>query len=206
MEARVAMRRFIRIVGSLCIAALVLGCTRSAHAQTPDASVGAALRNLASRSGLVFVGRVTAVSARGGVVEVSFAVEQPVLGSVGASYTLREWAGLWAAGQPRYRVGQRAMFFLHPPNAAGLSSPVDGMEGVVPVVATAANQPRLLDVRRLAARAQRKTGLPLDPPEKSAIALNDAAGCIAAWRSPGPEPKRLPLPIAMPPEPVDALR
>jgi hypothetical protein len=147
---------------------------------------------------------VTDVRPRGGEVEVSFAVEQPVLGSMGARYTLREWAGLWAAGQPRYRVGQRAMFFLHPPNAAGLSSPVDGMEGIVPVVATAANEPALLDVRRLATRVRRTPGASLDPPEQSALELSEAAKVVAQWRSVAPEPRRLPLPSAMPPERADA--
>ncbi len=172
----------------------------------PDAGIGDALRNLASRSGVVFAGRVTAVTPRGGVMEVSFAVDRPILGSVDAAYTLREWSGLWTVGQPRYRVGQRALIFLHPPNAAGLSSPVDGMDGVLPVVATAANEPLLLDVRRLATRVQRTTGTPLGSSKSGAITLSDAARLVAAWRTPQPEPQRLPLPVAMPLERGDAVR
>ena len=118
------MRRVILMIVSLCIALLAVGCAGAARAQIPqlrgpDSSVGAALRSLASRAGVVFVGRVTAIVPQGGVVEVSFAVEQQVLGMVGETYSLREWAGLWAAGQQRYRVGQRAMFFLHAPGVAG---------------------------------------------------------------------------------------
>ena len=192
------MRRILFIAVSLCLAALAVGCARTAYAQAPevsapDSSLGAALRSLASRSGVVFVGRVTSVVPHGGVVQVSFAVEQPVLGAVGAVYTLREWASLWAAGQPRYRVGQRAMVFLHPPNAAGLSTPVDGMEGVVPVIATTADRTPLLDVRRLATRVLRAPGTPLDPPERSAVALSDGARVVAGWRTTALEPKRLPL-------------
>ena len=93
------MRRILFAMVLLCLVALAVGCARPACAQTPDASapdgsVGAALRNLASRAGAVFVGRVTAVTQSDGVVELSFAVELPVMGVTGATYTLREWAGL----------------------------------------------------------------------------------------------------------------
>jgi hypothetical protein len=164
----------------------------------PDTSVGAALRSLASRAGVVFVGRVTAIVPQGGVVEVRFAVEQPVLGAVGATYSMREWAGLWAGGQPRYRVGQRAMFFLHAPGAAGLSSPVDGMEGVVPVLASG-DDGAALDVRWLSARVLRATGAPMADAENGAVALSEARSVITAWRTSQMEPKRLPLPVEMRP-------
>jgi hypothetical protein len=197
------MRRVILTVVSICIAVLVVGCASAACAQAPqvlgpDTSVGAALRSLASRAGVVFVGRVTAVVPRGGVVEVSFAVEQPVLGAVGATYSMREWAGLWAAWQPRYRVGQRAMFFLHAPGAAGLSSPVDGMEGMVPVLATGDGAPEL-DVRWLAARVLRASGAPIADAENGAVALSEARSVVAAWRTSQAEPKQLPLPVEMRP-------
>jgi hypothetical protein len=93
-------------------------------------------------------------------------------------------------------VGQRAMFFLHAPSAAGLSTPVDGMEGIVPVIATGADQAPLLDVRRLAGRVQRAPGQPLDTAERGAVALSDARSIVAGWRSVQPEPRRLPLPVA----------
>jgi hypothetical protein len=204
------MRRVILTVVALCLAVLVVGCARTAYAQAsqvrgPDASVGAALRSLASRAGVVFVGRVTAIVPRSGVVEVSFAVEQPVLGAVDATYSMREWAGLWAAGQSRYRVGQRAMFFLHAPNAAGLSSPVDGMGGVVPVLANGAGGEEL-DVRWLATRVLRAPGAPMADAENGAIALSEARSVIAAWRTSQLEPKRLPLPVEMRPVAVPVMQ
>jgi hypothetical protein len=205
------MRRILFLAVSLCLAALAVGCAATARAQTadasaPDSTLGAALRNLASRSGVVFVGRVTAITPQPGVVEVRFAVEQPVLGLTAATYTLREWSGPWSGSPPRYRVGQRGLFFLHPPNVAGLSTPVDGMEGIVPVIPTRADQGPLLDVRRLATRLQRTPETPLDSAQKGAIALSDARSVVAGWRSVQPELKRLPLPNAIPPERADALR
>jgi hypothetical protein len=189
------MRRAMLTVLLLC--AGVEACAQAGEVRGPDTSVGAALRSLASRAGVVFVGQVTAIVPQGGVVEVRFAVEQPVLGAVGATYSMREWAGLWAGGQPRYRVGQRAMFFLHAPGAAGLSSPVDGMEGVVPVLASDGGA--ALDVRWLAARVLRATGAPMADAENGAVALSEARSVVAGWKTSELEPKRLPLPVEMRP-------
>jgi hypothetical protein len=193
------MRRLILTVWLLCPA--MAACAQAAQVRGPDTSVGAALRSLASRAGVVFVGRVTAIAPQGGVVEVSFAVEQPVLGALGATYSMHEWAGLWEAGQQRYRVGQRAMFFLHATGVAGLSSPVDGMEGVVPVLASGDGVPEL-DVRWLAARVLRAQGAPMADAENGVVALNEARSVVAAWRTSQAEPKRLPLPVEMRPAAV----
>lgn len=70
-----------------------------------------------------------------GVVEVKFRVEQAVKGpAAGSVYTLREWAGLWSAmGGGQYRLGQRLLVFLYAPDARGMSSPVRGLDGAVPL-------------------------------------------------------------------------
>lgn len=151
-------------------------------APTVDTSVGGALRSLASRAGVVFVGQVMAVERSGGVVEVRFSVQEVVQGAVGATYTLREWAGLWAGGQQRYAVGQRALWFLNAPNGAGLSSSVDGMEGVVPLVPMGADAAPLLDVRRLATRIQRTVGQPMTV---EAVVLPEAVASLATGKEPG---------------------
>jgi hypothetical protein len=173
----------------------------AAKVAMPDASVGAALRNMASRAGLVFVGQVGKIERKGGVVEITFGVDQVVLGSAGATYTLREWGGLWVEGEQRYRVGQRVMVFLNAPSAAGLSSPVDGMEGIVPVVPMGANVAPLLDVRRPAARVQRLQGQPM---RDEAIALPEAASVVAAWNTDVvAEPEKKLLPVGWKPAPVE---
>jgi len=173
----------------------------------PDASVAAALRSLASRSGVVFEGRVTAIRPVGGVVEIVFRVEQPLLGDVGPVYTLREWGGLWAAGQSRYMVGERIAVFLHAPGKAGLSSPVDGMEGILPVVQVSADSEPLLDVRRLAARVLRPVGSPLVDAGNGAMTLAEVKDVVTGWRRPArPEPVRRPLPIGIERAPVEAVR
>jgi hypothetical protein len=157
----------------------------------PDATLGDALHSLASRAGVVFVGQVISIERKRGAVEVHFAVQQVVQGEVGATYTLREWAGLWPQGEQRYVLGQRAMIFLHPVSVAGLSSPVDGMEGIVPLVPTGADVPPVLDTRRLATRVKRAVGQPLST---ESVTLADAIGAIKGNAAPGElPPHQLPI-------------
>ena len=104
-------------------------------------TVEAALRAMSSQAAVMFVGKVTGVRRVGGdglqaagVVEVTFAVEKGMRGvGDGETYVLREWGGLWSAADKRYLVGSRLMMLLHAPGATGLSSPVSGMDGAIPV-------------------------------------------------------------------------
>jgi hypothetical protein len=172
----------------------------------PAMSVAGVLRGLAARADVVFVGQVQSIKPEGGVVVVTFEVQQAVLGVVGGTYVMREWAGRWTGGQQRYWVGQRAMFFLHAPSAAGLSSSVDGMMGVVPVVPMGANADALLDVRWLASRVRRDVGSPMVDAETGAVALADAVAVTKSWQTTSvPEPKSVALPLNMRPVavPVD---
>jgi hypothetical protein len=196
-------------MGRFCVGvlgiALTAGCACSSAAQSPagtvpETSVGIVLRNLAARAGVVFVGQVVRIEHETGTVEVVFQVDQPVLGAVGATYTLREWNGLWSGGQQRFRLGERAMLFLHRPKgqAAGLGSPVDGMEGVVPVVVQGANAAALLDVRWLAARVRRPLGAPIADAADGAIALSDATALVQQWQqNDWVEPLPRPLPAGV---------
>jgi hypothetical protein len=126
--------------------ALVLGAqgqtagTVIDDAATPQ-DVVTALHQMADRAGVIFVGRVAGVRRQdgggvaSGVVEVTFEVDQAIRGcAAGTPFVLREWAGLWEADDQRYRVGQRLLMLLHALNAAGMSSPVDGMDGAIPIV------------------------------------------------------------------------
>src|ERR1700761_1635733 len=126
----------------------------------PDASVSAALANLSQRAATVFVGQVVDIRRNAGEVEIQFRVDTPVVGQTGGGYTPREWAGKWPQGHSRYRLGQRALVFLHGTSSAGLSSVVDGAEGMVPVMSDT-DGTVLLDVRRLSTRVQRQIGEPL---------------------------------------------
>jgi hypothetical protein len=120
------------------------------------------LHQLSDEADVIFAGQVLAIRrTNSGVVEVEFRVDQAIRGcSVGTPYVLREWDGLWAGDNQRYRVGQRLLMLLHAPSAAGMSSPVGGLDGAIPIrqggtpLADFATprQPPFVDLRWLGAR------------------------------------------------------
>lgn len=133
-------------------------------ADTTDATVDAVLHSMVGHAGVIFLGTVLDVqrvspSAEGatGVVQVVFSVDRGIRGAAtGSRYDLREWAGLWVGNDDRFRVGQRLLLLLHAPGPGGLSSPVGGMDGAIPIRAgaNAAAEP-LVDLRWVAARVSR---------------------------------------------------
>lgn len=110
--------------------------------QPVPAATAAVLQAMAARAGVIFAGSVLQVQRHdaAGYVDVTFAVEHAVRGVVHAGnstprYELREWAGLWTGGD-RYRVGQRVLILLAGRGPQGMSAPVGGMAGVIPLIAT----------------------------------------------------------------------
>ena len=108
-------------------------------AETTPQTIESALHAMAQQAAVIFAGQVVAVRRQDpvngatGVVEIDFAVNDAVRGVSGSAYTLREWAGLWTGGDQPFRVGQRFLMLLHAPSAAGLNSPVGGMDGAIPI-------------------------------------------------------------------------
>jgi len=112
----------------------------SADSQTHPQTVMDILHQMSDRADVIFAGQVLAIrrpdgeGATPGIVEVEFRVDQAIRGcTAGTPYILREWGGLWVAGNQRYRVGQRILMLLHAPSAGGMSSPVDGLDGAIPI-------------------------------------------------------------------------
>jgi hypothetical protein len=112
----------------------------SVVAQAIPQTVEDVLRVMSDKAAIVFAGQVTAVrphedgAAASGYVEIDFHVDEAIRGCAsGETYTLREWAGLWAGNPHRYRVGQHLLMLLHAPGLSGLSSPVGGMDGMIPI-------------------------------------------------------------------------
>lgn len=119
--------------------------TLGADAHSPVAPATAQLlEQMTGAAAVVFAGEVISIrrptgyagsaqAAAEGVVIIGFRVGEAVRGCVsGSVYTLREWAGLWL-GTDRYRVGQRLLIFLHNADQGGLSSPVHGVAGAIPL-------------------------------------------------------------------------
>jgi hypothetical protein len=195
----------MRAIRTVCALAVLLAAG-SGRAQiaagAPPGTVEDALHAMAQQAAVIFAGQVVGVRRAGGmdgatgVVEIEFAVDDAVRGVSGSQYTLREWAGLWAGGDQPLRAGQRYLMLLHAPSVAGLSSPVGGMDGAIPIREPAqpalaepgrgtrirADQ-RVVDLRWVATRAVRPilyaagvhpTSLPVAV-HAEAIAESDAA-------------------------------
>jgi len=126
------------LVGPVAALVLVLAARGQTAIAVDDTAtpqdIETALHQMSDKAGVIFVGQVAKVRRRGGVVEITFEVDQAVRGCSVGSYVLREWAGLWEGDDQRYRVGERLLMLLHAPGASGMSSPVDGMDGAIPIV------------------------------------------------------------------------
>jgi len=132
LHNRPALPALCLLAANLAFAPLV---SSQETAPTPT-TVEEALQQIAAAAGVIFVGEVTAIKWRQGE-NGSFRVDDAVLGcAAGSTYKLNEWAGLWAGGDPRYRVGQRLLMLLHPPGVLGVSSPVGGTAGAIPIRGT----------------------------------------------------------------------
>ena len=193
-------------MGACCLPVAVLLIASFGYAQDADAgdtTVEGALHRMSDQAGVVFVGEVIAIrhiageGGASGVVEVEFRVDQAVRGcTAGGSYVLREWAGLWSGGDQRYRVGQRLLMLLHAPGAGGVTSPVGGMAGAIPIrgsasslqaSATASSTPSpVADLRWVGTRLQRtiayrnsSSSLATAASTPKAVTANDAASDVS---------------------------
>ncbi|QNI36608.1 hypothetical protein [Edaphobacter albus] len=127
---------------SLLFALLLFALPSPAPAQeiAVPQSLEDALHRMSDDAGIIFAGEVTAIrhlageQDSSGIVEVDFRVDQAIRGCSTGAYTLREWSGLWQGSDQRYRIGQRFLMLLHTPNAAGLTSPVEGPDGAIPLL------------------------------------------------------------------------
>jgi hypothetical protein len=200
------MGRFLRTISLLRMLWIgVLLMTSLAHGQVAPAGPAAQpqtvvdiLHDLSDKADIIFAGQVLAIRhPDDGVVEVEFRVDEAIRGcTAGTPYILREWAGLWAGDSQRYRVGQRLLMLLHAPSAAGMSSPVGGLDGAIPIrqggvanpsaeVATPP-QPPYVDLRWLGAKLTRavsyrqETIRPAKPVDSQPLFFDQPAHGIAS--------------------------
>lgn len=132
------LRVFVRLNAAVVLLMAPMGwgqASTSAGSQT----VTDVLHQMSDRADVIFMGQVLTVhlpeggSPASGIVEIQFRVDEAIRGCQTGPYVLHEWGGLWAGGNGRYRVGQRLLMLLHAPGAGGLSSPVGGLDGAIPI-------------------------------------------------------------------------
>jgi hypothetical protein len=178
------MGRFLRTTFLLRALAITALTAQLAHGQAgpvvQSQTVVDILHQLSDKAEVIFAGQVLAIRRpNDGVIEVEFRVDQAIRGcTAGTPYVLREWAGLWAGDNQRYRVGQRLLMLLHAPSAAGMSSPVGGLDGAIPIrqggAATAPGddiatppQPPYVDLRWLGARLPHAVSYQSEPARRA---------------------------------------
>ena len=102
------------------------------------ANAQSALVTMVANAAVIFAGHVLSIAPGNGFVDVTFRIDEPVRGgSKLGVYVLREWAGLWSGTPDRYHVGERLLMLLTARGASGMSAPVGGDEGIVPILPNA---------------------------------------------------------------------
>lgn len=133
--ARISLGLRAGVFAGLMLASVAYGQNVPAASSASPQTVVDVLHQLSDKAEVIFAGQVMAIRhPNGNIVEVEFRVDQAIRGcTAGTPYILREWAGLWEGDTPRYRVGQQLLMLLHAPSAAGMSSPVGGLDGAIPI-------------------------------------------------------------------------
>lgn len=162
--------------------ALLLFFTFGADAQhaarvQPQATAEDALAAVVHRAAVIFAGEVYAIRVPSGIrppagvkggmaskrsdsVEVEFRVDMGLRGnaSAGSSYILRMPLAGWRQNRP-FALHQRAVVFLRPPDADGLSGPVEGESDIpgMDVGVMSVDKANNADLSRLHRLVTRKT-------------------------------------------------
>ena len=111
----------------------------------------AVLRALFDNAGAIFTGQVTAIreTPYSSIIEVDFHVEDAIRGVQNSTYTLHQWISHPLFLDAPYQLGERNLLFLHALTPSGLSSPVGGQIGKIPL------QDQSVDLRWLQTRVER---------------------------------------------------
>ena len=133
----------------LFTATLILA-TLAADPQTAPTQE-AVLRALFDNAGAIFTGQVTAIreTPYSSIIEVDFHVEESIRGTQNSTHTLRQWITHPLFLDAPYQLGERNLLFLHALTLSGLSSPVGGQIGEIPL------QNQSIDLRWLQTRVER---------------------------------------------------
>ncbi|HEX9201886.1 MAG TPA: hypothetical protein VF865_20180 [Acidobacteriaceae bacterium] len=216
-----------KAIWTACALALAIYVSRgnSQTLQPPETTLDA-LHAMSQQAAIVFAGQVIAVRQSDGhsratrFVEIDFAIDDAIRGVSGGIYTLREWAGLWQAGGALI-PGQRYLMLLHAPGPSGLSSPVGGMDGAIPIRGTAqppqalsreseTTDTREVDLRWIGTRVARPVSYrpesvarpPLVPVAVRAYTVTRSSSIAPEAPSPNPDESAAPMALAATAEPT----
>src|SRR6266702_2750610 len=216
-----------RAIWTGCALALAMFVSRgySQAPQLPPQTTQDALHAMSQQAAIIFAGQVIAVrqsdgrSRATGFVEIDFAIDDASRGVSGGTYALREWAGMWRDGA--LIPGQRYLMLLHAPGTSGLSSPVGGMDGAIPIRGTAqppqalsreseTTDTREVDLRWIGTRVARPVSYrpesvarsPLVPVAVRAYTVTRSSSIAPEAPSPNPDESAAPMALAATAEPT----
>ncbi len=150
---RIVWKHLYLRIGLACLWPVARTGWAGASVSSPaaDASVSQALITMAQHAGVIFAGEVVSVTRtpNSGFADVRFRIEEAVRGCAQSGfYVLREWDGLWVGHAERYRPGQQFVMLLTARGPSGLSAPLGGSEGAIPILVD--QQPPIADGAGLA--------------------------------------------------------
>jgi hypothetical protein len=153
-------RRFVFSLPLLFLSASLGAESRLTRDLPLSEAVTREVRELSRHASTIFSGQVVSIAMEpdGNAVSIRFRVEAAMRdANAGQIVEVREWAGMWALA-PRYRLGQRFLLFLYPPSRLGLTSPVLGERGRLPVLLRGGGQlvPAVL-IRSASPTGERRT-------------------------------------------------
>lgn len=139
----------------------------------PPSTLEDALHSLYASADVVFTGEVIAIERSDDAVTVRFQVLEGIRGvSDGATYVLREWAGLWVDEPSRYIVKEQRLMLLRANSVCGYASPAGGV-GAFPLHGDSAQGS--VDLRWLAAQVSTSTRNAVQPAARSFVEVDSVA-------------------------------
>jgi hypothetical protein len=133
------MSRVVRIVTGILLCVSSFCVAQSPDQRAAESVLGPHWKEVSRVAGMIFTGTVLSTERQAPTqaqpvptVQAKILVKHAIAGvHPGQVVILREWAGIWAMQRS---MGSRPMLFLfYPPSAAGLTSPVGGPLGQVPL-------------------------------------------------------------------------
>jgi hypothetical protein len=137
---------FIAFAVSAAFCQLGAAATAASDQAAAERVLGPHWQQLSRRAGLIFTGTVLSSQMQSArtdrpvsSVALRFRVDHAIAGvTSGQTLTIHEWVGARSL-HPPMRSGDRLLLFLYPSSRLGLTSPVGGPQGQIPLDATGRN-------------------------------------------------------------------
>ena len=129
-----------RVLALMLVCLCGLATAQSQNELLGERALGPQWKLLSRAAGMVFSGTVLRVEAVPAAtdraipaIQIKFRVDRAIVGvRQGQILTIHEWIGAWSSHRPM-QVGKHMLLFLYRPSRLGLTSPVGGRLGQIPI-------------------------------------------------------------------------